>query len=137
MFRDLLGSRDPNKSAALSSYVIRVTTGDFRGAGTDADVYVTIFGDLGDTGQKFLDNRMENNFERNRTDTFQLKLPTVGEIEKIRIGHNNKGLVLQAKKMTFKRVSWPQLVIKKDLQIKNGLQLAQNRNDNLSKRRLF
>ena len=104
MFRDLLGSRDPNKSAALSSYVIRVTTGDFRGAGTDADVYVTIFGDLGDTGQKFLDNRMENNFERNRTDTFQLKLPTVGEIEKIRIGHNNKVLVLKAKKtgkMTF------------------------------------
>jgi len=91
MFRDLAGSSDPNKAAVLTNYVIRIHTGDFRGAGTDADVYINVFGDMGDTGQKFLDNRMENNFERGKTDTFTLKLPSVGVIDKIRIGHNNKG----------------------------------------------
>jgi hypothetical protein len=34
---------------------------------------------------------MENNFERSKTDTFSLKLPSVGTVDKIRIGHNNKG----------------------------------------------
>ena len=57
MFRDLLGSTDPNSKAPMTNYVVRVFTGDFRGAGTDADVYITVFGSMGDTGQKFLDNR--------------------------------------------------------------------------------
>ena len=91
MFRDLIGSTDPNKAAALTNYVIKVHTGDFRGAGTDADVYINIFGDMGDTGQKFIDNRMQNNFERGKMDTFTLTLPSVGIVDKIRIGHNNKG----------------------------------------------
>ena len=47
MFRDLVGSKDPSKAGALTDFKITVKTGDFRRAGTDADVYVTIFGDQG------------------------------------------------------------------------------------------
>ena len=91
MFRDLIGSTDPNRAGMLTDYKISVKTGDFRKAGTDADVYVTMFGDEGDSGQKFLDNKMENNFERNKEDVFVLQMASVGNLKKIRVGHNNKG----------------------------------------------
>ncbi len=38
-------------SARLSSYEVSVMTGDISGAGTDANVYVVLFGDKGETGQ--------------------------------------------------------------------------------------
>lgn len=40
-------------------------TGDKRGAGTDANVVITIFGEEGDSGEKKLDNA-RNNFERGK-----------------------------------------------------------------------
>lgn len=40
-----------------------VYTSDLRGAGTDADVFLTIYGAKGDTGESKLDNST-NNFER-------------------------------------------------------------------------
>ena len=42
-----------------------VYTGDKRGAGTDANVYITLFSDAGDTGERFLKSK-KNNFERNQ-----------------------------------------------------------------------
>lgn len=46
-------------------YKISVYTGNKRGAGTDADVYLTVFGENGDSGEKKLDSK-KNNFERNQ-----------------------------------------------------------------------
>jgi hypothetical protein len=42
-----------------------VYTGDKRGAGTDANVIINIFGENGDSGEVKLDNT-KNNFERNK-----------------------------------------------------------------------
>lgn len=39
-------------------------TGDKRGAGTDANVYVTLFGEKGESGEKRLDTARRNDFER-------------------------------------------------------------------------
>jgi hypothetical protein len=47
-----------------ASYRVMVKTSDLRGAGTDADVFLTIYGPKGDTGERVLDNS-SNNFERN------------------------------------------------------------------------
>lgn len=44
-------------------YLIHTFTGDKRGAGTDANVVITIFGEEGDSGEKKLENA-RNNFER-------------------------------------------------------------------------
>lgn len=38
-------------SARLSSYEVLVITGDVSGAGTNANVYIVMFGDKGETGQ--------------------------------------------------------------------------------------
>ena len=40
-------------------------TGNVRGAGTDANVYITVFGKDGDSGQHKL-NSSKNNFERGK-----------------------------------------------------------------------
>jgi len=40
-----------------------VFTGTRRGAGTDADVRITLFGDVGDSGERKLNTKMKNNFE--------------------------------------------------------------------------
>ena len=46
-------------------YLVHTYTGDKRGAGTDANVVITIFGEEGDSGEKKLDNA-RNNFERGK-----------------------------------------------------------------------
>lgn len=46
-------------------YLVHTYTGDKRGAGTDANVVITIFGEDGDSGEKKLDNA-RNNFERGK-----------------------------------------------------------------------
>ena len=36
--------------AAMTTYEVSVTTGDVKGAGTDANVYLTLYGETSDTG---------------------------------------------------------------------------------------
>ncbi|XP_030048769.1 lipoxygenase homology domain-containing protein 1 [Microcaecilia unicolor] len=88
--RDLLGSLDPMDVPKANKYVVRVFTGSANGSGTDADVFLNIFGENGDTGERRLDND-KNNFERGAEDKFTIDAPNMGKIRKITIGHNNKG----------------------------------------------
>lgn len=52
----IFSSQDPNEARFSLSlfpgnkYEIKVYTGDVMGAGTDADVFINIFGEYGDTG---------------------------------------------------------------------------------------
>lgn len=55
--------------ASLCSYKVEVQTGDVRGAGTDSDVSITVFGSKGDTGSRPLETGA-NDFERGHLDTF-------------------------------------------------------------------
>ncbi|CAF0982480.1 unnamed protein product [Didymodactylos carnosus] len=83
--RDLVCSKD-----VMGSRKLTVITGNKMGAGTDADVYLTLFGQLGESGAILLDDK-KNNFEKGATDHFDIECPSVGEIDKILIAHNNKG----------------------------------------------
>lgn len=53
------------EGTAPTNYRVTVYTTDVRGAGTDADVYLVIYGQNGDTGERKLDNST-NNFERGK-----------------------------------------------------------------------
>ena len=48
---------------AVNKYKVTVMTGSKRGAGTDADVHITLFGDVGESGERKLNTKMKNNFE--------------------------------------------------------------------------
>ncbi|XP_038600030.1 lipoxygenase homology domain-containing protein 1 isoform X2 [Tachyglossus aculeatus] len=76
-------------------YSVAIYTGDIPGAGTDANIFITIYGDLGDTGERFLgksENSM-NKFERGKDDTFIIEAADLGVIYKIKIRHDNSGLL--------------------------------------------
>ena len=51
---------------AAHTYTVSVRTGDMYGGGTDANVFLTLYGDLGDTGERKLrkSDTNGNKFER-------------------------------------------------------------------------
>lgn len=59
-----------------------------RGAGTDANVYLVLYGNKGKSDDIWLDNESDN-FEANKTDNFKIEAADVGKPFKIRIGHDN------------------------------------------------
>ena len=63
-------------------YHLAIKTGDERSAGTDANVWVQVYGDKGDTGHVQLkkSGMMENLFERGQTDYFTLEAGDVGKV---------------------------------------------------------
>ncbi|EDO40690.1 predicted protein, partial [Nematostella vectensis] len=69
-------------------YQVYVHTGDVFGAGTDARVFMTIFGENGQSPEFEL-NSNRNDFERDHTDLFEVEVPRLGRLKKIRIRHDN------------------------------------------------
>jgi hypothetical protein len=51
-------------------YEVKVITGDRRGAGTDANVSITLYGDKGNSGQPKVLQTAANNFERGIVNIF-------------------------------------------------------------------
>lgn len=85
--RDLVPVADGKASGvAVVKYRVRVHTGDKRGAGTDANVFIILHGERGDTGKRPLEST-GNNFERGRIDVFGIETLDVGELSKITVGH--------------------------------------------------
>ena len=79
------------ESAINSNSEVTVTTGDVRSAGTDADVFIQMYGKDNKTEQVVLNNKSDN-FERGKVEKFKVLLADVGEIPlKLRVGHNGKG----------------------------------------------
>lgn len=78
-------------AAVATSYAIKVYTGNVQNAGTDADVYITLYSEDGrNSGERLLDNS-DNNFERNKTDMFTIEMQDIGAIRAVRIRHDNSG----------------------------------------------
>lgn len=65
----------------MVSYKVSVVTADLPGSGTDANVFITIFGENGTSSERKLDSS-ENNFERGHTDVFQLQCVDLGELKR-------------------------------------------------------
>lgn len=74
-----------------SDYEITVITGDKKGAGTDANVSITIHGKSGITEKIPLRSKSKNVFEKNQSDIFSVRAKCVGPMTKIRIEHDNSG----------------------------------------------
>jgi hypothetical protein len=75
-------------------YKIFVTTADERGVGTDAGVHCVLYGALGDSGELALERSETHDdpFERGNTDIFSRELVDLGEIQRVRIWHDGKGM---------------------------------------------
>ncbi|OWK01690.1 hypothetical protein Celaphus_00017764, partial [Cervus elaphus hippelaphus] len=83
---------DGEEMMEWTSYTVSVKTSDVLGAGTDANVFIIIFGENGDSGTLALKQSANwNKFERNSTDTFNFSdMLSLGHLCKLRVWHDNK-----------------------------------------------
>ncbi|XP_072460708.1 lipoxygenase homology domain-containing protein 1-like isoform X3 [Notamacropus eugenii] len=70
---------------------ITVITGDFEKAGTTATVSLYAYGEKRSSGPIILGSGKHQLFKPNSADIFKINLKDVGELYKIRIGHDNSG----------------------------------------------
>ncbi|NWH81804.1 LOXH1 protein, partial [Piaya cayana] len=85
--------KEGSQARNLTEYTIKVYTGDKRGAGTDANVHIILFGNE-DTSEAFqLSHSLDHPdpFERGKVDTFKIKTKKLGSLHSIEIGHDGKG----------------------------------------------
>lgn len=95
--RTLRATTSFSPDSLLMRYRVRVTTGDVRGAGTDAAAYITVLGDLGSTGAKRL-NAPESDgkaasFDRGWSHETVISAFDVGEMTHVVIALDNTGLL--------------------------------------------
>jgi hypothetical protein len=78
---------------ATTTYTVHVVTGDIFNAGTDANVHIVLFGTSSDTGALKLteSQSFRNKFERGHIDVFKVEALEIGDIKKVRIGHDGTG----------------------------------------------
>lgn len=69
----------------IPEYEVVVVTGNLKGAGTDANVHITLFGKSGQTPKLHLRANNKNTFERGRSDTFTIASNCVGALTKCRL----------------------------------------------------
>ncbi|NWU70953.1 LOXH1 protein, partial [Pterocles burchelli] len=69
-------------------YSISVHTGMLPASGTDADVFITIFGDQGDSCKRRL---RHSNFERGQVCTSEMRAVDLGQLSKVLVEHHNVG----------------------------------------------
>jgi hypothetical protein len=77
----------------MTTYQITVHTADTDGAGTDANVFIRLFGTGGHTREHRLDDPNRNDFERGATDGFSVADATdIGGVTAMSIRHDNTEL---------------------------------------------
>ncbi|CAF1123841.1 unnamed protein product [Adineta ricciae] len=86
---------DDSHAPNAVDYEVTVKTGDKRGAGTDANVYLSMFGDKTNSERhelKETTDRTINRFEKGATNRFKIQGADVGKIKTIRIEHDGTGI---------------------------------------------
>eukprot|EP00794_Sanderia_malayensis_P003702 gene3702-4222_t len=81
-------------STRLPDYEVSVKTGDVKGAGTDANVYIALVDEKGRKSRDvLLDCKWRDDFEKGSTDVFKIRnIPQLEKISRIEIWRDNKGL---------------------------------------------
>ena len=76
------------------SYEVLVATGDEKGAGSDSAVFITLIGEHGDSGERPLKKSKthRDKFERGNTDAFDQEAVDLGELKKVKVRMESRGL---------------------------------------------
>ncbi|XP_040289065.1 oxygen-regulated protein 1 [Bufo bufo] len=77
----------------VNQYIVSVHIGDHWGAETFANVYITLYGERGDSGarQLYKSSIPGDKFTRNKIDTFELEAVSLGQLRKVILGHDREG----------------------------------------------
>ncbi|XP_022806964.1 lipoxygenase homology domain-containing protein 1-like isoform X2 [Stylophora pistillata] len=93
IIRELVPGKSVPEELEDISYHMTLKTADVQNAGTDANVYFALHGDKGETPKIALQDESQTfkRFERGRADKFVVQTADVGKLEKLVIGHDNRG----------------------------------------------
>ncbi|CAG5116254.1 unnamed protein product, partial [Candidula unifasciata] len=82
-----------SETLAVQDYIIDVYTGDRSGAGTNANVYIQICGQNGDSGWRHLHSskQISSKFERESHDVFTVTAVDLGKLTKVKVKHDGHG----------------------------------------------
>ncbi|XP_077208521.1 oxygen-regulated protein 1 [Paroedura picta] len=85
--------KENQKPLPVHKYIICVHTGDRWGSETFANLYITLYGERGDTGVRQLQNSLaaEEKYQRNKVDSFMVEAVSLGHLKKIVVGHDGEG----------------------------------------------
>ncbi|XP_030045255.1 lipoxygenase homology domain-containing protein 1 [Microcaecilia unicolor] len=73
----------------VTKYEVQVMTGDVWNAGTEASVYICVYGERGDSGSRLLfRSNKHRKFLKGQTDSFQIEAVHLGNLSKIVVGHD-------------------------------------------------
>ncbi|XP_056377904.1 oxygen-regulated protein 1 [Hyla sarda] len=87
--REIPVPKNGHSKLPLTKYKIEVVTGDLWNAGTEANVYISLQGQYGDTGSRQLHkSNKPNPFIKGQTDSFFLEAVHLGDLHTIIIGHD-------------------------------------------------
>lgn len=78
----------------MKTYHVEVFTGDVLRAGTNANVFITLFGEYGDSGEKKLiksETHMDK-FERKQMDRFLIQAADLGRLFKVIVRHDDSAI---------------------------------------------
>ena len=81
-----------NVQSCVAEYEVMTVTGDRKGGGTDANVFMTLYGKTSTSAKIHLTNHSKSLFQKGSTDKFTFKSDCVGPMTKLRIEHDNTGL---------------------------------------------
>ncbi|KAL4236123.1 retinal rod cell development [Mactra antiquata] len=90
--RELAVKRPGEPILPLIKYQVDVLTGDVWGGSTDANIYITVYGDRGDTGVRQLYAETKGvYFKQGQLDSFEVEAVSLGHLKRIIIGHDGTG----------------------------------------------
>lgn len=73
-------------------YRVTIQTGERKNAGTDANVYITLFGSLGNSGERQLGLPNFDDFESGSNHAYLVRTNrSLGDLKQVRIRHDNTG----------------------------------------------
>ena len=77
-------------------YIVTVTTGDIKYAGTDDNISIVIDGDRAATKRQYLDTKLYNDFERGDTMEYSFRDREIGNIQYIIMKKEESKLTIES-----------------------------------------
>ena len=79
------------RNRKITPYTVSIFTGKEKNMGTTAHVFITVYGELGDSGRLDLWEDERNFKAKEAADEFVIEVPRIGEIERIVLEHDGTG----------------------------------------------
>ncbi|XP_051826146.1 lipoxygenase homology domain-containing protein 1-like [Antechinus flavipes] len=89
---------------SVKEYILTITTGKNSASSTNIDVYVTLWGSLGDTGRRKLTRKGEKLFSKGKVDIFRIEAVNIGLLQALNV-EKGKGPDWQLEKITVREAS--------------------------------